>query len=158
MDIMTRKERQLLEDFARDKGLDSYWDRWAIAERSDLPANLIPVLAKDKDWHIRIAIAERSDLPADLIPVLAKDEDWDVREAIVNNIKERFCNSINKCQEMWNHKPYEVKNVMFSDSSELKSIEVKNCKGKSATLSVENGKIKNGKHLFDVHTGEVTVN
>ena len=50
-----------------------------IAERQDLPFNLIKKLAFDPDWFVRSRIARRADLPQYITSAFENDEDFDVR-------------------------------------------------------------------------------
>lgn len=52
----------------------------------DLPAPLLKVLARDKDFSVRGVVAQRPDLPAPLLEVLAKDEHYPVRRAVAKRL------------------------------------------------------------------------
>ena len=60
-------------------------DRAALAERADLPGNLLAELAGDHVDFVRTAVAENPGTPVETLRILAGDHDVDVRRAVANN-------------------------------------------------------------------------
>lgn len=79
-DSVKEVSRWAMKDYSN---LGHLWLKF-LGKCSNLPDEVLRVLAQDEDWGVRQAVATmwRQDLPEDVMRVLAKDKIWGVRAGV----------------------------------------------------------------------------